>query len=175
MGLIWADTKLGRYDELQREHRILQTCLMSGYGIQDYRYEVPPTPVDHAARAVVSLAAANPDGRGVFHISSPQGMQAGVFERCNAIAGTSLELLPLHRWTREIERLYRQGQSMPIVPLIEQSFGLDEASFHERERLETRKPHFDCTRTYAALDAAGIEAPVLDDELLRACIQRLLS
>jgi len=174
LGLIWADTRQGRYDELQREHRILQTCLLSGYGIQGYRYEVPPTPVDYAARAVVCLANANPGGKGIFHISSPNQMEEGVFERCNAVAGTALELLPLYRWTREIQRLYSQGRSLPIVPLIEQSFGLDEASFHERERLESRKPNFDCSRTHAALEDAGVTAPLLDDDLLKTCVQNVL-
>jgi amino acid adenylation domain-containing protein/thioester reductase-like protein len=175
LGLTWADTKLGRYDELQREYRLLKTCLLSGYGIQDYHYEVPPTPVDYAARAVVFLANQHADGKGIFHVSSPDQMREGVFERCNAVAGTSLELLPLYRWTREIERLYGEGQAMPIVPLIEQAFGLDEASFYEREQLETRKPRFDCTRTIAALDQAGITAPVLNDDLLKTCVRSLLA
>jgi thioester reductase-like protein len=174
LGLIWADTQLGRYDELQREHRILKTCLLSGYGIQDYHYEVPPTPVDYAARAVVSLANEHPQGKGVFHISSPDQMCEGVFERCNAIAGTSLKLLPLYHWTREIERLYRQGRALPIVPLIEQAFGLEEAAFYAREALESRKPRFDCTRTDAALESAGITAPVLNDELLKTCVENLM-
>jgi amino acid adenylation domain-containing protein/thioester reductase-like protein len=174
LGLIWADTQSGRYDELQREHRILKTCLLSGYGIQDYHYEVPPTPVDYAARAIVSLANEHPQGNGVFHISSPDQMREGVFERCNAIAGTSLELLPLYHWTREIERLYRQGRALPIVPLIEQAFGLEEAAFYAREALESRKPRFDCTRTDVALESAGITAPVLNDELLKTCVENLM-
>jgi hypothetical protein len=36
------------------------------------------------------------------------------------------------------------GQSLPIVPLIEQSFGLAEAVFYQREQQESRKPRFDC-------------------------------
>jgi hypothetical protein len=160
---------------LQREYRILKTCLLSGLGIQDYHYEVPPTPVDYAARAVVFLANQNPNGKGIFHISSSDQMSAGVFERCNAAAGASLELLPLYQWTREIERLYNQGQPMPIVPLIEQAFRLDQAAFYEREQLESRKPRFDCTLTHATLDLAGINAPVLNDELLKTCVQSLLT
>ena len=70
LGLIWADTALGRYDELQREHRLLQSCLASGYGIQDFRYETPPTAVDYAARAIVALAMQNPHGRGSCRVGA---------------------------------------------------------------------------------------------------------
>lgn len=173
LGLIWADTTLGRYDELQREHRLLQSCLASGYGIQDYRYETPPTAVDYAARSIVALAMRNPHGRGIFHISATDSMEEGLFERCNAVAGTSLTLLPRYQWTGVIERLHAQGESLPIVPLIEHSFGLAEAEFYRREHQESRKPNFDCSRTHAALESIGIAAPKLHDGLLRACVDRM--
>jgi len=174
LGLIWADTALGRYDELQREHRLLQSCLASGYGIQDFRYETPPTAVDYAARAIVALAMRNPRGHGIFHISAPEQMKEGLFERCNAVAGTSLTLLPRYQWTAVIERLHAQGESLPIVPLIEHTFGLAEAEFYRREDEESRKPQFDCSRTDAALALLGIIAPKLHDGLLRTCVRRLI-
>lgn len=174
LGLIWADTALGRYDELQREHRLLQSCLASGYGIQDFRYDTPPTAVDYAVRAVVALAMRNPHGRGIFHISATEPMEEGIFERCNAVAGASLTLLPRYQWTGIIERLHAQGESLPIVPLIEHLFGLEEAEFCRREHEETRKPNFDCSRTQAALEHAGIAAPPIHDGLLRACVKRMM-
>jgi len=69
LGLVWADTQQGRYDELQREYRIFKSCLLSGYGIRDYKYEMTPTPVDYVARAVVFLANRHCEGRGIFHIA----------------------------------------------------------------------------------------------------------
>ena len=42
-----------------------------------------------------------------------------MFERCNAIAGTSLELLPHFDWIQQIKRLHHEGRSLPAVPLIE--------------------------------------------------------
>src|SRR5262249_1059531 len=51
LGLVWADTEQGRYDELQRGYRIFKSCLLSGCGIENYRYEMAPTPVDYVARA----------------------------------------------------------------------------------------------------------------------------
>jgi len=173
LGLIWADTELGRYDELQREHRLLQTCLLSGYGIQDFHYDTPPTAVDFAARAIVTLAKQSPNGRGIFHITATDQMQEGVFERCNAIAGTSLTLLPRYQWTESIKQLHDRGQSLPIVPLIEQSFGLSEQAFYERERQESGKARFDCSLTQSMLGNVGVVAPVLNDDLLRVCVQRL--
>lgn len=38
VGLVWADSERGRYDELQRGYRILKS---SGYGIENFRFEMP--------------------------------------------------------------------------------------------------------------------------------------
>lgn len=176
LGLVWADTQNGRYDELQRVYRLFKSCVLSGYGIKNYRHEMPPTPVDYVARAVVFLAQRHRDGGGMFHISSPGQMQQGVFERYNEIAGASLELEPLYDWIGRIKRLHEAGQWLPIVPLIESAFALDEKSFDEQHRrawLENFR--FDCANTHCELEAAGIRAPMLDDGLLSVFIEGMLA
>jgi thioester reductase-like protein len=176
LGLVWADTRLGRYDELQWGYRILKSCLLSGYGIQDYHYSMAPTPVDYVARAIVHLANRHPDGGGVFHISSVEQMAEGLFERCNEAGGAALELLPFYQWTREIKRLHQQGRTLPDVPLIDYSFSMSEESFQEHQRaLSAAKIRFGCARTHQELEEAGIVAPVLDDELLKLCLASMLS
>ncbi|MEP7242923.1 MAG: amino acid adenylation domain-containing protein [Gammaproteobacteria bacterium] len=174
LGLVWADTQQGRYDELQHAYRILKSSLISGCGIRNYQFGMAPTPVDFVARAVVSLANRHRDGRGLFHVSSPAQNAEGVFERCNAIAGTSLELMSFYDWICEIKRLHRRGQVLPIVPLIEHVFSLDEASFHEQQRAaHAASVRFGCVRTYRELELAGIAPPVLDDDLLRRSLQSM--
>ena len=37
LGLVWADAQLGRFDELQSVYRVLKTCLLSGYGIENFQ------------------------------------------------------------------------------------------------------------------------------------------
>jgi amino acid adenylation domain-containing protein/thioester reductase-like protein len=175
LGFIWADTKQGRYDELQRGYRILKSCLLSGYGIKDYRYELAPTPVDYAARAVAFLGSRHPDGRGIFHISSSNQTIDGVFERCNEIADTSLELLPFYQWLCEIKRLHQEGKSLPAVPLIEFAFSMDEASFCAHQRAHSGRIKYDCARTQRELERAAIVAPVFNDDLLRVCLEGMLS
>jgi amino acid adenylation domain-containing protein/thioester reductase-like protein len=176
LGLVWPDTQLGRYDELQRDYRVFKSCLLSGYGIKNYRHVMPPTAVDYVARAVVFLAGRHSDGQGIFHISSPTHAIEGIFERCNEVADTSLELRSFYDWICEIKRLHYEGQSLPVVPLVEFAFSMDEEAFHEHER---RTPsagiHFDCARTYRELEPAGIVAPALTDDLLRACVDTMLS
>jgi thioester reductase-like protein len=71
LGLVCADTQKGRYDELQREYRVIKSCMLSGYGIKNYRYNWVPTPVDYVAHAIVCLASRHANERGVFHISLP--------------------------------------------------------------------------------------------------------
>jgi thioester reductase-like protein len=171
LGLVCADTQRGRYDELQREYRVIKSCLLSGFGIQDYRYEWAPTPVDYVARSVVWLARRHRDGKGVFHITSADQMEDGLFERCNEIANTSLKLVPLFDWICMIKRLHEDGRSLPIVPLIEYAFSMDQESFH-RHRGHTKRVNtrIDCFRTHRELENAGIVAPVLGDDALRMCL-----
>jgi myxalamid-type nonribosomal peptide synthetase MxaA len=176
LGLVWADTQQGRYDELQREYRLLKSCLMSGYGIENYQYEMPPTPVDYVARAIVLLARRHRQGKGIFHISSTTQQIEGVFERCNETAETTLELLPFHKWVKQMMRLHRQGNSLAIVPLIESAASLDEHSLLEHMRARRGGGlHFDCSTTHRELEKMGLTAPVVNDELLVRCVADMLS
>lgn len=175
LGLVWADSQQGRYDELQHGYRILKSCLMSGCGIENYGYVMPPTPVDYAARAVIGLADRHRRGKGIFHISSGSTTIDGVFERCNEIAGTALELMPLYDWTRRVKQLHYEGRSLPIVPLIEYSFSMDEATFYEHQHRRPSNVRFDCSRTHRELENVGIVTPALDDNLLRLCLSSMYS
>jgi amino acid adenylation domain-containing protein/thioester reductase-like protein len=174
LGLVWADARQGRYDQLQREYRLLKSCLLSGYGIEDFRFVMPPTPVDYVARAIVTLGTHLPDTQDTFHISSPAQMDAGVFERYNEISGTPLKLVSLYEWIGHIRRLHEGGQSMPIVPLVEFAFAMNAASLTEYQR-RARAPSttFDSRQTRQYLERVGIFAPIFSDELLRLCIESM--
>jgi len=176
LGLIWADAREGRYDELQSGYRLLKSCLLAGLGIRDYRYDFPPTPVDYTARAVVFLSSQYSQGGGIFHITAGSAAVERVFERCNEILGAPLELVPFHDWVQQIKRLHREGRTLPIVPVIEYAFSMDEAAFVERQR-RTRAsvPRCDCTQTQRELQQAGIVVPGAVDDLLRVCLQGLVS
>lgn len=176
VGLVWADTQHGRYDELQQGYRIFKSCLLSGYGIEQYRFLMPPTPVDYVACSIVFLANRHHDGRGVFHISASEQLIEDVFKRCNQVAGTSLEVIPYYDWVCEMKRLHQQGQSLPAVPLIEYAFSMNEAAFYEHQRnIASANIRFDCTRTHRELEGAGIVAAGLDDELLKLYVETMLS
>ena len=174
LGLVWADSQLGRYDELQREYRLIKSCLLSGKAIRNYRYDMPPTPVDYVARAITYLATLHDDGRGVFHISSTEQMSDGVFERYNDLGKIPLDLMPKFEWVSEIRRLHLQGYSLPIVPLIEFAFSMNEMAFYARERSNLlAQPNFICTRTQRELEQADIIAPAWSDRLLSLCVDSM--
>lgn len=176
LGLIWADTRQGRYDELQREYRIIKSSLLSGYGIRNYRYEMAPTPVDYVARSVVCLSDRHPNGGGMFHISSSTQKVDGVFERCNQIAGTYLELLSHYEWIARIKQLHARGKSLPIVPLVESLFSLSEESLRDYQRSTgLGGTRFDCEMTHRELEQAGIPTPALDDSILSATLRDMSS
>jgi amino acid adenylation domain-containing protein/thioester reductase-like protein len=177
LGLAWADARHGRFDELQHVYRVLKTCLLTGYGIKNYRYPMPPTPVDYIARAVVALAERHRGGHGIFHISSSEQMRDGVFERCNEVMGTSLELVPYYDWICEIKRLHGLGRLLPVVPLVEYAFDMDRESFerHQRSLRWVANLRFNLGRTHGELEQAGIAAPVLDDNLLLICLRGMIA
>ncbi len=176
LGLVWADSRRGRYDELQREYRILKSCLLAGVGIADYRYDMCPTPVDYVARAVVHLGELHRNGGGTFHISSRLQAIDGLFECCNEITDSPLNLLPFWTWIGEMRRLHEQGRSLPVVPLIEFAFSLSEEAFQaHRRNAVSASTRFDCTRTQRELERAGIVAPIVDNELLKLCLEDMLT
>lgn len=176
LGLIWGDSQLGRYDELQRVYRIFKSCMLSGYGIQNYQdYESPFTPVDFVVRAIVHLSGRHRSGGEVFHLSAPRQIPQNIFERCNAIRATSLELLPFYEWICAMRALHREGRSLPAVPLIEFAFSMDENSFYELLDRTRNALRLDCSRTLRELEVAGIVPPVVDDRMLAAHVQNMLS
>jgi len=176
LGLVWADSELGRYDQLQRGYRLFKSCLKSGFGIQGYSYEMPPTPVDYVVRAISYLATRHRAGLNAFHVSATDEMNVRLFERCNEIAGTAFELLPHFEWIDTMKRLRDAGTVLPVVPLIDYAFSMtrhDFESFQKRIRLAGKR--FDCTRTRSELEAVGIVAPVLDDFLLKRYLEAMWS
>jgi thioester reductase-like protein len=175
LGLVWADTSKGRYDELQRCYRMIKSCLVSGVGIKNYTFETAPTPVDSAVRAIVLLAGKYISGGGRFHISSTDQMHEGIFERCNEILGTSLSLMSYFDWIGYMKNLHVSGSTMVAVPLIEYAFSLDEESFLEgQRRVRKDSKRISCERTIEELRAAGFTFPVLGDEMLRLCVESML-
>ena len=177
LGLICADSRQGRYDERQWNYRLVKTCLLSGYGIRHYRYLLPPTPVDYAARAIVHLAGSHPEGRGVFHISSPAEMLGeGMFENCNEIGRLALELLPRQDWPSQIRRIHAGGRVLPMLPLLERSSPENAVPADPPQSARNESQiRFDCTQTYRELAAAGIVMPAFDRQLLGVFLRSLLA
>jgi thioester reductase-like protein len=176
LGLVWADAQQGRYDELQREYRLLKSCLLSGVGIDNYGYGMAPMPVDYVARAIAALARQSPQGGGIYHLASSGQKADGVFEQCNEIAGISLDLLPHYEWIGAIKRLHEAGSSLPVVPLVEFAFPMTEAAFKEYYRkIESPSTRFDCTRTQRSLERAGLMSPRWSIDLLKKCLVSMIS
>jgi nonribosomal peptide synthetase DhbF len=176
LGLVWADAQHGRYDELQREYRLLKSCLLSGVAIEGYGYDMAPLPVDYIARAIVALARQSREGGGIYHLGSSGQKASGLFEHCNEVVGVSLELLPQYGWIGAIKRFHEAGVSLPVVPLVEFAFSMTEAAFNEyRRAIESPTTRFDCTETLRALEQAGVAAPRWSADLLKKCLLGMMS
>jgi amino acid adenylation domain-containing protein/thioester reductase-like protein len=176
LGLVWADSQRGRYDELQREYRIIKSCLASGFGIQGYSYDMAPTPVDYVAKAIAFLGRKHAGGGGVFHIASPDRKVDDLFGRCNEWFERPLQLLPWFDWVQVVKKMHLAGHSLPVVPLIDHVFAMGRRAFEEyQQRLRSRRIRFDCSRTQHELDEAGIAGAGLDDDSIRLCVADMLS
>jgi myxalamid-type nonribosomal peptide synthetase MxaA len=159
---------------LQREYRILKSSLLCGYGIRNYELGMNLAPVDYAARSIVYLASRNKDGKGIFHIASQDTAVEQIFERCNEIRVTSLQLLPYYEWIEEVRYRHQRGQTLPAVPLVEFAFSMSEAEFHEYQRKERSTAiTVSCTHTRLELERAGIVAPELSESYLRLFVENL--
>lgn len=153
----------------------MKTCLLTGVGISDFRYPMPPTPVDYVARAVVYLGNRQVTGGGVFHITSSAQAVQKVFETCRELTGAPGELLSYYDWVRRMKQLHEQGRELPAVPLIESAFNMDRTVFEEQQRTlrSAVNIRFDAARTHRELERAGIVAPILNEQLLAVCLQGL--
>lgn len=167
VGLVWADTQRGRFDELQWVYRLLKTALLSGMGIRAHHLPMVPVPVDHVATAITHLARRHANGGGIFHICGRELRIGGLFEACNQVLGTSLDLLPYYDWICELKRLHEAGYALPAVPLMQYAFAMDRATFENHLRTRaTANIRIDDTLTRQQLEIAGIRAPALDHRLL---------
>jgi thioester reductase-like protein len=176
LGLVWADTLLGRYDEAQRVYRVAKSALISSYGIRNYRTDMALTPVDYVARSIVSLAECNPSDHGIFHISCAEQGIDGIFECCNDVLGTSLELVPYYEWVLKMRDLHHRGIVLPAMPLIEFAFSMDKESFHEWQQAKRSSAFsFELSTTHAQLERGGVFAPILNKELVARCVQCMVS
>jgi amino acid adenylation domain-containing protein/thioester reductase-like protein len=176
LGLVWADSSQGRYDDRQREHRLIKSCLQSGYGIRNYGYDIAPVPVDYVAKSVVALATAHPQGGEVFHISSMNQGFKELFERSNQCDITRLQLISYREWIHEMRSLFYAGKTLPILPLIEHLFCLSAVELNGYlGRVSQVLPQIDSSRTIAKLRSLGVGGPpVLDDSSVCSVITDML-
>lgn len=176
LGVIGPDALTGRYDEQQREYRMVKSCLLSGYGIDGYRHEMPLIPVNHAVQEIVHLAGANAAGNRIFHISGSGDAMDDLFEQCNRVSDLKLEQKPWFEWIEEMKRLHHEGRSLPAVPLVDFAFSMDQAAFDDHQRrLQQARTVFDCDQTRRELELAKIPDGPFDDAALRALIRHMFS
>lgn len=167
LGLVWGDTARGRYDPAQHYYRVIKSSLLAGYGIKNYMHDVPPTPVDFVARSIAVLASRHRTGGGVFHISSSETLDKGIFECCNELLETFIDLTSFGDWVAMMKRLGAEGKSLPVVPLIE---------FYENpDRSRWSSVVFNCSRTLHELEREGITAPPVNEDAIRRCVEDMLT
>ena len=176
LGLITGDAELGRYDELQSFHRLLESCIRIGAGFEKFKYDLVITPVDYVARAMVRLGNDHSRGGGVFHLSSMTvtPMEA-VFALYNQVAEPPLAILSHRAWLDRIRDRFEAGETLPIMPLVHSILNMDDRTLQafaaERERVTLR---FDCSRTRSELEQAGVVMPPFNADLMGIYLRGML-
>ncbi len=174
LGLLWADSQQGRFDERQHVYRLIKSCLLAGCGIEDFYYDPDPVPVDYAARAIVALAARSHGKGDTYHITSVGRTPGGLFEKCNQLLESPLKLMPFYDWTRELKRLHEGGYALPMVPLIEFAFSMNRQEFLHHLHLEEQSQlRVSGQRTSRELRDLGIFPPPSCVDLLGVCIEAM--
>ncbi|KWO66295.1 thioester reductase domain-containing protein [Burkholderia ubonensis] len=169
LGLVTGDTEHGHYDPLQSYYRLLKSCMLMGAAFDDFRYDLVITPVDYVAKALAHLGAKHMAGGKVFHLSSMQVTPMHVvFEMMNRQLAAPMRMLSHSAWLDALRTRYRQGDVLPIVPVVQWMMNLspDALAKLTRDRHATTMI-YDCTATQRELDEAGIVVPTFDDVLLR--------
>ncbi|WKB55884.1 thioester reductase domain-containing protein [Eleftheria terrae] len=177
LGLVTGDSEAGRYDELQSFYRLLKSCLLMGSAFDNFRYDLVITPVDYVARALAHLGLRRPADSEVFHLSTMQVTpMPEVFHLINRLTETPLQLGRHAEWIQALRSRYEQGEVLPIVPVVQWMMTKDEAGLARlaRER-EAVTLVYDCSRTHAELQAAGIELPPFTEALFRRYLEGMLA
>ncbi|MCL2714513.1 MAG: amino acid adenylation domain-containing protein [Alphaproteobacteria bacterium] len=177
LGLITGDSELGRYDEAQAFHRLLESAIRIGGGFTGVRYDPVITPVDYVVRALVRLGRDHAEGGGVFHLSSQVVTPIeDVFVFYNQVAEPALQLLPPREWLTRIRERSEAGETLPIMPLVHSFLDMDEptleAHWAARERSGLR---FDCARSCNELESAGVVMPPFNAELMGVYVRGMLA
>jgi len=177
LGLITGDTELGRYDEQQTFHRLLESCIRIGAGFGKFRYDQMITPVDYTARALVRLGNDHSQGGGVFHLSSMTVTPIeAVFASYNEVAEPPLAILSYWEWLGRIRERFEAGETLPIMPLVHSLLNMDDRTLEaftvERDRATLR---FDCSRTRAELEQAGVVMPPFNAHLMSTYLRGMLA
>ena len=177
LGLITGDTELGRYDEQQTFHRLLESCIRIGAGFNKLKYDQAITPVDYTARALVRLGNDHPRGGGVFHITSPTLTPIEVvFAAYNEVAEPPLAIVPYQMWLGRLRKRFEAGETLPIMPLVHSLLDMEDSTLEalvvEHERASLR---FDCSRTRAELEQAGVVMPPFNADLMSTYLRGMLA
>ncbi|MDA4925054.1 amino acid adenylation domain-containing protein [Acinetobacter baumannii] len=176
LGLVWADSKNGYFDPKQREYRILESCIHSGYGITNYSYDMQPIPVDYVANAISILAEQNPQGGRIFHIGGSAGTTINISECLNNNSSLSLIPVPLFKWIKKIKNLHENGQSLSAVPLIQSSFSMNQIEFESYQREKNQGILNYCwLKTQKELELSGLKVPDFNKEMIMLAMERIVS
>ncbi|MEQ1161273.1 amino acid adenylation domain-containing protein [Acinetobacter calcoaceticus] len=175
LGLVWADSKNGYFDPKQREYRILESCIRSGYGISNYSYDMQPIPVDYVANAISILAEQNPQGGRIFHIGGSAGTTINISECLNNNSSLSLTPLSLFNWVKKIKTLHENGQSLSAVPLIQSSFSMNQLEFETSQRERNQGLLNYCwQKTQKELELSGLKIPNFNKEMIKLTMDRIV-
>lgn len=175
LGLVWADSQKGRFDPQQREYRILESCVLSGYGITNYNYEIQPIPVDYVANAISILAKNNPQGGKIYHIGGAEGLEIDIYACLEDKYKSSIKPVTFYNWIMQIKTLHLHGQSLSAVPFVAYAFSMDQESF-ENHQVNAAKQRilYNWKKTQEELEMLGIATPAFDNEMVRLALKRII-
>lgn len=175
LGLITADSKLARYDELQAFYRLFKSSVQMGMAFEDVHGDIQLTPVDYTAKALAHLGLAHHPTENIFHLSAMKGLSRRDFiAQLNIHLPQPMALVTHRQWLQEARRRYQQGETLPITPLIQDTMmSSDEELDNLYQSLDEATIGYDSHRTLERLAQQDITLPATDSNWYRLFVESL--
>jgi thioester reductase-like protein len=175
LGLVAGDSEKGRWGEGDFLSRLLAGCVQMGMApALDQAFRLMP--VDYAAEAIVTLAAAEPPPGRIFPLQAPLVTTLEQMRRWLVSFGYRVTAVSYPRWSDALlDATAEESELYALRPIflepIPETGGLTMPELFT----QAREPHFIDTRTQAALAAAGLHCPQVDEALFHRYLRHFVN
>lgn len=137
---------------------LIKGCIQLGFA-PDIAMHMDMAPVDYVSGAIVEISFHPQTAGQVFHLYNPHGYTWKQLVAWINQYGFPLKLITPQAWQEKLKHIDETNAIYPMLPVFLQPI--------PEQSIEAEKPDTLTTHTQAALQASGLECPVVTPELLQ--------